>query len=76
MAGAGGGLAAIFDTVARSEALFRRDRFGEGPVRLSHWQSEGVEASILVELAKWASGPVCLLLAFLLSLISSASACR
>ncbi|XP_057343739.1 phosphatidylinositol N-acetylglucosaminyltransferase subunit Q isoform X6 [Manis pentadactyla] len=75
-AGAGGGLAAVFDTVARSEALFRRDRFNEGPVRLSHWQSEGVEASILVELAKWASGPVCLLLAFLLSLISSASACR
>uniref|UniRef100_A0A8C3X6W0 Phosphatidylinositol glycan anchor biosynthesis class Q n=1 Tax=Catagonus wagneri TaxID=51154 RepID=A0A8C3X6W0_9CETA len=71
-----GGLAAVFDTVARSEALFRSDRFDGGPVRLSHWQSEGVEASILVELAKWASGPVCLLLASLLSLISAASACR
>ncbi|KAF5928627.1 hypothetical protein HPG69_007512 [Diceros bicornis minor] len=71
-----GGLAAVFDTVARSEALFRRDRFDEGPVRLSHWQSEGVEASILVELAKRASGPVCLLLSCLLSLISAASACR
>ncbi|KAK2508958.1 hypothetical protein MC885_018443, partial [Smutsia gigantea] len=71
-----GGLAAVFDTVARSEALFRSGRFDEGPMRLSHWQSEGVEASILVELAKWASGPVCLLLTFLLSLISSASACR
>ncbi|XP_069343273.1 phosphatidylinositol N-acetylglucosaminyltransferase subunit Q isoform X1 [Eulemur rufifrons] len=71
-----GGLAAIFDTVARSELLFRSDRFDEGPVRLSHWQSEGVEASILVELAKRASGPVCLLLACLLSLVSAASACR
>ncbi|KAB0401623.1 hypothetical protein E2I00_007281 [Balaenoptera physalus] len=71
-----GGLAAVFDTVARSEALFQSDRFDEGPVRLSHWQSEGVEASILVELAKWAAGPVCLLLACLLSLVSAASACR
>lgn len=70
------GLAAVFDTVARSEALFRSDRFDEGPVRLSHWQSEGVEASILAELAKRASGPVCRLLACLLSLISAASACR
>ncbi|XP_008047523.1 phosphatidylinositol N-acetylglucosaminyltransferase subunit Q [Carlito syrichta] len=70
------GLAAVFDTVARSEVLFRSDCFDEGPVRLSHWQSEGVEASILVELAKWASGPVCLLLAGLLSLISAASTCR
>ncbi|XP_052050270.1 phosphatidylinositol N-acetylglucosaminyltransferase subunit Q isoform X3 [Apodemus sylvaticus] len=71
-----GGLADIFDTVARSEVLFRNDQFDEGPVRLSHWQSEGVEASILVELAKRASGPVCLLLASLLSLVSAASACR
>ncbi|XP_033695480.2 phosphatidylinositol N-acetylglucosaminyltransferase subunit Q isoform X2 [Tursiops truncatus] len=71
-----GGLAAVFDTVARSEALFQSDRFNEGPVRLSHWQSEGMEASILVELAKWAAGPVCLFLACLLSLISAASSCR
>ncbi|XP_006739144.1 phosphatidylinositol N-acetylglucosaminyltransferase subunit Q isoform X1 [Leptonychotes weddellii] len=71
-----GGLAAVFDTVARSEALFRSDRFDDGPVRLSHWQSEGVEASILVELAKRASGPVCVLLTCLLSLVSAASACR
>lgn len=70
------GLAAVFDTVARSEALFRSDCFDEGPVRLSHWQSEGVEASILAELAKRASGPVCLLLACLLSLISAARTCR
>lgn len=70
------GLAAIFDTVARSEVLFQSDRFDEGPMRLSHWQSEGVEASILVELAKWASGPICLLLTYLLSLVSAASTCR
>ncbi|XP_007955642.1 phosphatidylinositol N-acetylglucosaminyltransferase subunit Q [Orycteropus afer afer] len=71
-----GGLAAVFDTVARSEALFRSDRFHEGPVRLSHWQSEGVEASILVELAKQAAGPTCLLFSFLLSLLSAVGACR
>ncbi|XP_026303333.1 phosphatidylinositol N-acetylglucosaminyltransferase subunit Q isoform X1 [Piliocolobus tephrosceles] len=71
-----GGLAAVFDTVARSEVLFRSDRFDEGPVRLSHWQSEGVEASILAELARRASGPVCLLLASLLSLVSAVGACR
>lgn len=71
-----GGLADIFDTVARSEVLFRNDQFVEVPVRLSHWQSEGVEASILVELAKRASGPVCWLLTSLLSLLSAASACR
>ncbi|KAL4675624.1 hypothetical protein H8959_009769 [Pygathrix nigripes] len=71
-----GGLAVVFDTVARSEVLFRSDRFDEGPVRLSHWQSEGVEASILAELARRASGPVCLLLASLLSLVSAVGACR
>lgn len=71
-----GGLADIFDTVARSEVLFRNDQFDEGPVRLSHWQSEGMEASILVELAKQASGPICLLMTSLLSLLSAASACR
>uniref|UniRef100_A0A8C0WRQ4 Phosphatidylinositol N-acetylglucosaminyltransferase subunit Q n=1 Tax=Castor canadensis TaxID=51338 RepID=A0A8C0WRQ4_CASCN len=71
-----GGLAAVFGTVARSEVLFCSDQFDEGPVRLSHWQSEGVETSILVELAKRASGPVCLLLASLLSLVSAARICR
>lgn len=71
-----GGLAVVFDTVARSEVLFRSDQYDEGPVRLSHWQSDGVEASVLVELAKRSSGPVCLLLACLLSLVSAASACR
>nr|XP_004652178.2 phosphatidylinositol N-acetylglucosaminyltransferase subunit Q [Jaculus jaculus]XP_044986226.1 phosphatidylinositol N-acetylglucosaminyltransferase subunit Q [Jaculus jaculus]XP_044986227.1 phosphatidylinositol N-acetylglucosaminyltransferase subunit Q [Jaculus jaculus] len=70
------GLAAIFDTVSRSKMLFHSDRFDESPVRLSHWQSEGVEASILVELAKWASGPVCLLVASMLSIISAAGTWR
>lgn len=70
------GLAAVFHTVERSETLFQSDRFDEGPVRLTHWQSEGVEASILVELAKWASGPVCLLLSSLLSLVSWLSTWR
>lgn len=70
------GLAAIFDTVARSTLLFQSDCFDEGPVRLSHWQSDGVEGSILVELAKQASGPLCLLMACLLSLLSTISSCR
>ncbi|XP_055991137.1 phosphatidylinositol N-acetylglucosaminyltransferase subunit Q [Sorex fumeus] len=70
------GLATVFDTVARSTLLFCSDRFDEGPVRLSHWQSDGVEGSILVELAKQASGPICLLMAYLLSLLSALSACR
>ncbi|KAM4631778.1 phosphatidylinositol N-acetylglucosaminyltransferase subunit Q isoform 1-T6 [Discoglossus pictus] len=64
-------IAAVFDTVARSQPLFAMDKYDEGPVSLTHWQSDGVEASIIVELAKQASVPVCALLSFLLSLISS-----
>ncbi|XP_074135891.1 phosphatidylinositol N-acetylglucosaminyltransferase subunit Q isoform X2 [Sminthopsis crassicaudata] len=63
-------LAAVFDTVAKNEVLFLTDRYDEGPIKLSHWQSEGVEASIIVELAKQASVPVCMLLTCLLSLVS------
>lgn len=63
-------LAAIFDTVARSKVLFLMDRYDEGPIKLTHWQSDGVEASILVELMKQASVPACMLLTFLLSLVS------
>ncbi|XP_028905205.1 phosphatidylinositol N-acetylglucosaminyltransferase subunit Q [Ornithorhynchus anatinus] len=69
-------LAAVFDTVAGSEALFRTDRYAEGPVRLSHWQSDGVEASILVELAKRAAVPVCALVTFLLALVAGLCQCR
>ncbi|XP_015272055.1 PREDICTED: phosphatidylinositol N-acetylglucosaminyltransferase subunit Q, partial [Gekko japonicus] len=63
-------LAALFDTVSQSRLLFTQDRYDEGPVKLTHWQSEGVEASIIVELLKQASGPACVLLTFLLSLVS------
>ncbi|XP_075021882.1 phosphatidylinositol N-acetylglucosaminyltransferase subunit Q isoform X1 [Calonectris borealis] len=63
-------LSAIFDTVAKSKILFMTDRYDDGPVKLTHWQSDGVEASIIVELMKQASVPVCMLLTFLLSLVS------
>uniref|UniRef100_A0A8C0GVB6 Phosphatidylinositol glycan anchor biosynthesis class Q n=1 Tax=Chelonoidis abingdonii TaxID=106734 RepID=A0A8C0GVB6_CHEAB len=64
-------LGAVFDTVAKSKVLFMTDRYDDGPIKLTHWQSEGVEASIIVELMKQASVPVCMLLTFLLSLVSS-----
>lgn len=63
-------LSAVFDTVAKSKILFMTDRYDDGPIKLTHWQSDGVEASIIVELMKQASVPVCMLLTFLLSLIS------
>ncbi|XP_060116814.1 phosphatidylinositol N-acetylglucosaminyltransferase subunit Q [Heteronotia binoei] len=63
-------LATMFATVSQSQLLFAKDRYDEGPVKLTHWQSEGVEASIIVELVKQASGPACVLLTFLLSLVS------
>ncbi|KAH0631837.1 hypothetical protein JD844_019688 [Phrynosoma platyrhinos] len=63
-------LTAVFDTVAKSKLLFMRDRYDEGPIKLTHWQSEGVEASIIVELLKQASVPTCVLITFLLSLVS------
>ncbi|XP_014744037.1 PREDICTED: phosphatidylinositol N-acetylglucosaminyltransferase subunit Q isoform X1 [Sturnus vulgaris] len=63
-------LSAIFDTVARSQVLFMTDRYDEGPIKLTHWQSDGVEASIIVELLKQASVPACMLLTLLLSLLS------
>ncbi|NXO52098.1 PIGQ acetylglucosaminyltransferase, partial [Aramus guarauna] len=63
-------LSAIFDTVAKSRILFMTDRYDDGPIKLTHWQSDGVEASIIVELMKQASVPACMLLTFLLSLIS------
>ncbi|KAM9746248.1 LOW QUALITY PROTEIN: phosphatidylinositol N-acetylglucosaminyltransferase subunit Q [Menidia menidia] len=64
----GSELRQVFQTVARSEPLFFRDKYDDGPLRSSHWQSEGREASILVELLKQASVPLCLLLALLLRL--------
>uniref|UniRef100_A0AAY5E8K9 Phosphatidylinositol N-acetylglucosaminyltransferase subunit Q n=1 Tax=Electrophorus electricus TaxID=8005 RepID=A0AAY5E8K9_ELEEL len=47
-------LRAVFHTVAQSGPLFLLDRYDEGPLKLTHWQSEGREASIVVELSKQA----------------------
>ncbi|KAM9261795.1 phosphatidylinositol N-acetylglucosaminyltransferase subunit Q isoform 4-T5 [Cariama cristata] len=63
-------LSAIFDTVAKSKILFMTDRYDDGPIKLTHWQSDGIEASIIMELMKQASVPACMLLTFLLSLMS------
>ncbi|KAM9016028.1 phosphatidylinositol N-acetylglucosaminyltransferase subunit Q isoform 5-T7 [Ara ararauna] len=63
-------LSAIFHTVAKSKILFMTDRYDDGPIKLTHWQSDGAEASIIVELMKQASVPACMLLTFLLSLVS------
>lgn len=58
----------MFQTVARSQPLFFLDRYDDGPLKSTHWQSEGREASIIVELLKQASVPLCLLISWLLSL--------
>ncbi|KFR16455.1 Phosphatidylinositol N-acetylglucosaminyltransferase subunit Q [Opisthocomus hoazin] len=34
-------LSAIFDTVAKSKILFMTDRYDDGPIKLTHWQSDG-----------------------------------
>uniref|UniRef100_A0A3P9MJP6 Phosphatidylinositol glycan anchor biosynthesis class Q n=1 Tax=Oryzias latipes TaxID=8090 RepID=A0A3P9MJP6_ORYLA len=59
--------AVVFQTVARSQPLFLLDRYDDGPLRSTHWQTEGREGSILVELLKRASVPLCLLLNWLMS---------
>lgn len=64
-------LSQMFDSVSRSEPLFVLDKFDEGPVKSTHWQSEGREASIVVELSKQAAVPLCALLSALLHLWSS-----
>ncbi|XP_068192165.1 phosphatidylinositol N-acetylglucosaminyltransferase subunit Q [Antennarius striatus] len=58
----------VFQTVARSQPLFFLDKYDDGPLKSTHWQSEGREASIVVELLKQASVPLCLLLSWLLSI--------
>lgn len=55
----------VFHTVSKSQPLFLLDKYDDGPLKLTHWQSEGREASIIVELMKQASVPVCLLLTML-----------
>lgn len=57
----------LFNTVARSQPLFFRDKYDDGPLKSTHWQSEGREASIIVELLKQASVPLCKLVSWLLS---------
>lgn len=69
-------IAAMFDTVARNQPLFANDKYDEGLVRLTHWQSEGMEASIIVELGKQAAVPVCSVLSFCVSLIASICSLR
>ncbi|XP_026019753.1 phosphatidylinositol N-acetylglucosaminyltransferase subunit Q [Astatotilapia calliptera] len=58
----------VFQTVARSQPLFFLDRYDDGPLKSTHWQSEGREASIIVELLKQASVPLCVLISWLLAL--------
>lgn len=58
----------MFQTVAHSQPLFFLDRYDDGPLKSTHWQSEGREASIIVELLKQASVPLCLLIRWLLSI--------
>ncbi|XP_071321778.1 phosphatidylinositol N-acetylglucosaminyltransferase subunit Q [Trachinotus anak] len=58
----------MFQTVAHSQPLFFLDKYDDGPLKSTHWQSEGREASIIVELLKQASVPLCLLISWLLSL--------
>ncbi|KAI3360062.1 hypothetical protein L3Q82_013856, partial [Scortum barcoo] len=60
----------VFQTVARSQPLFFLDKYDDGPLKTTHWQSEGREASIIVELLKQASVPLCLLIGWLLSMWS------
>lgn len=58
----------VFQTVACSQPLFFLDRYDDGPLKSTHWQSEGREASIIVELLKQASVPLCMLISWLLAL--------
>ncbi|XP_073416410.1 phosphatidylinositol N-acetylglucosaminyltransferase subunit Q [Dendrobates tinctorius] len=69
-------IAAMFNTVAKNQLLFANDKYEEGPVKLTHWQSEGMEASIIVELMKQASVPVCAVLSFFVSVITTICSLR
>ncbi|KAM9843865.1 phosphatidylinositol N-acetylglucosaminyltransferase subunit Q isoform 1-T2 [Aulostomus maculatus] len=67
LAGPPSELRQVFQTVAHSQPLFFLDRYDDGPLKSTHWQSEGREASIIVELLKQASVPLCLLISWLLA---------
>ncbi|KAK2893407.1 phosphatidylinositol N-acetylglucosaminyltransferase subunit Q isoform X2 [Channa argus] len=58
----------MFQTVAHSQPLFFLDKYDDGPLKSTHWQSEGREASIIVELLKQATVPLCLLISWMLSI--------
>ncbi|XP_010734745.3 phosphatidylinositol N-acetylglucosaminyltransferase subunit Q [Larimichthys crocea] len=58
----------MFRMVANSQPLFFLDKYDDGPLKTTHWQSEGREGSIIVELLKQASAPLCLLISWLLSI--------
>lgn len=66
--GASSELRLVFQTVAQSQPLFFLDNYDDGPLKLTHWQSEGREASIIVELVKQASFPICIVLTWLVTL--------
>nr|XP_057904466.1 phosphatidylinositol N-acetylglucosaminyltransferase subunit Q isoform X2 [Doryrhamphus excisus] len=57
----------VFHTVAHSQPLFFLDKYDDGPLKSTHWQTQGREGSIIVELLKQASVPVCAFLGWLLS---------
>ncbi|XP_028310278.1 phosphatidylinositol N-acetylglucosaminyltransferase subunit Q-like [Gouania willdenowi] len=61
----------VFQTVASSGPLFFMDRYDDGPLKSTHWQTEGREASILVELLRQASTPLCILLTWILTVCTS-----
>ncbi|OCT61666.1 hypothetical protein XELAEV_18047695mg [Xenopus laevis] len=64
-------IASVFATVAKCRPLFAKHKYDEGPIKLTHWQSDGVEASIIVELIKQFSVPLCAVLSFLVSVLTS-----
>ncbi|XP_034046512.1 phosphatidylinositol N-acetylglucosaminyltransferase subunit Q isoform X1 [Thalassophryne amazonica] len=66
----------MFQTVSHSEPLYLLDRYDDGPLKTTHWQSDGREASIIVELLKQASVPLCVLISWLLSVWTWFCNCR
>ncbi|XP_061702042.1 phosphatidylinositol N-acetylglucosaminyltransferase subunit Q isoform X3 [Syngnathoides biaculeatus] len=58
----------VFHTVSSSGPLFFLDKYDDGPLKSTHWQSEGREGSIIVEILKQASVPVCIVLSRILAL--------
>ncbi|KAJ0001102.1 hypothetical protein NQD34_006122 [Periophthalmus magnuspinnatus] len=69
-------LTQMFESVSRSQALFFLDKYDEGPVKSTHWQSEGREASIVVELCKQGAVPVCSVVSAVLHLLTSLCSLR